>query len=415
MNKKKFQKIADRVKPWLYRVGGAFSILAFIFTKEIAFIIIMWIQIVGMEVLIQGQQEINVNVNLTEDTTEKNAEIARLKRELASIYSYHETYAKESKETHEIISNAKDCRIRELTDKLKDLQTIEIKGNQRNGKLNEDPEFIKQVEEAILSKISKPKNHLESITIEIGEPAEPTLITQGVDDASPPIGSLERFTDSMDAFRYAAIAAGLTTTTMEPITSELAPEPEEIAEVIQGPEMVIGIDLSDMADVAYEPLPEITPENANELKIATPIEQTEAKYPAKRTKPASPTAFSAEQIERYAEMIKNKAPRKEILGAMMSESKINPGLANNRYYALVNRIKDDKIADHAKSIADKATVLESAPVKISKSAMAELDAMPLYDSIKEFKNACCDNELLKGYNITDLKGPYKSLRPNLTW
>lgn len=180
-------------------------------------------------------------------------------------------------------------------------------------------------------------------------------------------------------------------TQAEPIEPTPPPEPEVIAEVVAAPETV-----------------------------TEPAE--EAKYPAKKkTGRAAIEVFTAEQKEKYRTMIRAGSSHKEVTVAMVADTGMTLGSASQRYYAL---LKATTASDAVKALDQRTKVIPQNPVtvitgevnprKLSKTVCAELAALPNFESIKEFKNACCENSILKDYNIIDLKGQYKIDR-NLTW
>jgi len=187
---------------------------------------------------------------------------------------------------------------------------------------------------------------------------------------------------------------------IEPVEPTPPPEPEPMQAVIE----------------ETEPLPE--PVFNDTAVMETTTEEVTTVEKTKKTKAPSATAFTQEQITRYSTMIRDKEPRKIILAAMMGESGINEGLANNRYYALRDKLQTQRIEDSVQAHTDSTVTIihpEQDTKPLPRSIKAELDSMPVYATVKDFKNACCDNELLKGYSIAELKAPYKLQRQNLTW
>lgn len=175
-----------------------------------------------------------------------------------------------------------------------------------------------------------------------------------------------------------------------PVEPTPSPEPEVIAEVVAAPETV-----------------------------TEPAEET--KYPAKKkTGRAAVEVFTAEQKEKYRTMIRAVSSHKEVTVAMVADTGMTLGSASQRYYAL---LKSTKASDAVKALDQRTKIIPQNPVtvitgevnprKLSKTVCAELAALPNFESIKEFKNACCENAILKDYNIIDLKGQYKIDR-NLT-
>lgn len=184
---------------------------------------------------------------------------------------------------------------------------------------------------------------------------------------------------------------------IEPVEITQPPEPEPMQSVIEETE------------------PKPTPVFNDTAVMETTTEEVTTVEKTKKTKSPSATAFTPEQITRYTKMIQDKKPRKVILAAMMGESNINEGLANNRYYALRDKLHNQKITDSVQAYTDNTVTVikpEEHPKPLPRSIKAELDSMPVYASIKDFKNAVCENELLKGYSIAELKEPYRSHRPD---
>lgn len=158
------------------------------------------------------------------------------------------------------------------------------------------------------------------------------------------------------------------------------------------------------------------------VMLKSTSEPDSVRGPINLRKRGKPSVMTSELRNKYAAMINNGISVNDVVKAIMEDTGISENYAR-KYYTSLKHKADSIEAIKAMDIRTKiipqnpVTVITSAakPAKLTKTVCAELEALPDYSSIKEFKNACCDNAILKNYNIIDLKGQYKASRQNLTW